>query len=240
MACENKHFFLSFFSTYSHIRNAFSWRFLLNLEQSGRFPKWVLCSLQNSRVEKHKFKTLSIWWNATKAVISFDRNLSRGRQSRSYDYERFKVDYPQVYVTVKERMLDARSIYKWAKLKTVFATSILSKKICDVWGRIYVESLCFRLCRRDASLKNRFKEDSRFSRLPITLCKYIILRSLLRVKTRMYRNRYGYIPEEINVFFVHMAPFVVTWSHLGRKVRFLCRAQLQMWTNLTYSRATTD
>lgn len=118
-------------------------------------------------------------------------------------------------------MLDARSIYKWAKLKTVFATSILSKKICDVWGRIYVESLCFRLCRRDASLKNRFKEDSRFSRLLITLCKYIILRSLLRVKTRMYRNRYGYIPEEINVFFVHMAPFVVTWSHLGRKVRFV-------------------
>lgn len=40
---------------------------------------------------------------------------------------------------------------------------LLSQEICDVRKAGCGEDSCFRLCRRDASLENRFKEDSRLS-----------------------------------------------------------------------------
>lgn len=47
--------------------------------------------------------------------------------------------------------------------ETFFLSSSLSRQICDVTRADMPKGLCFRLCRRDASLENRFKEDSRLS-----------------------------------------------------------------------------
>lgn len=170
---------------------------------------YVLFRIPESRI--HKLWLLWIWWNASEPSLA-PAIIFQGVDSVGHA---ITVDSGQIrfeFMLLKNgHCMKTESTKSYNFVRNVFS------KLQFVWANMwrnkggYAKRTDVFVCVAGTHLwRTDLKRIRDYRSL---LCKYIILRSLCRVSCGEDRNRYGYIPKELNVLFVEMALLSVLSAH---------------------------